>query len=888
MPYVTVAGLSSGLYVPISVTGTLGNIQIKVTQPSPQTLSPALPSTSGYTTTLTGWNAQNGTVIDIAGTSSSEYATQLYATLQIGSASSTWYITTGNAPNNAPNPPPSFLALTDLALNTDFYSGIYQVAGLSASATAAVTGNGGNGTTNTARIGKSSSAALTSGGILSGATFTSSSISVTNGEYIQLRQLSSTFSNTEIITTLTLGTGLPANWSITTGNPPDTTLNPFNFTNVTSATTGQEYPSLIGGTNGQGGTIYTVAGIATGVTLQVTLTSSKLTNSGGIITTPLSPLPRVQVNNGSIGTFPVDVVNGDSLRIWMYAGANFSDTTEAQIQVGDYSPNPWKIINSATPDTTPDPIAFVSRINRPPSTVITSNAVSLTGFQGSITVTTTNSALISRNGGTYVSSPVTVVEGDTISLQLTSSASLNATVSTSVTAGSLAAVTWSVSTYAVAPTTEVMISQWYSRIAVMDADERLEMKQDGLAIGTVLPITKFQDGDWGNLDGGDDSRYPGFMECDGRSLSAATYFELFKSIENTYGGNGAYVPASNSYTGNFKLPNYRNRKLVGVGGVDGNNAASVSVTTYKGSDPTSSSTGDSNLAGSSGGNWIIDTIDSQGARPPEQVYDGAPNDVDGPFFVLGAIRTTGYTGINQDVDFNIGANGFISGTVGPLEDAITKIGQHTHQMLTGVSGDEDISYIGWGVPSYGGAGQEANSGGVPGEWIADRPSPADDLYGAPFTSSTETYGWWWRSPKSSTPVLDNSAGEHLAMIDSSDTNATVDPYDPGVFGGALNHSHYLAEKGWSDPKTEYAWGNISGSGTQTSELASISNTTNVTTLGNTLTVRFNQSQLQITANTSKFQLSSAKQINPTVNLSPQKKIPIMNKYFRVKYIIKVY
>ena len=100
MAYVTVSGLTTGLYVPITVIGTASNIAILVTQPGTNPYSIA--STSGYTTTLTGWFAQNGTVIDLRATSSTEYAQTTYVTLEVGGTSSTWYLTTENAPNNAP------------------------------------------------------------------------------------------------------------------------------------------------------------------------------------------------------------------------------------------------------------------------------------------------------------------------------------------------------------------------------------------------------------------------------------------------------------------------------------------------------------------------------------------------------------------------------------------------------------------------------------------------------------------------------------------------------------------------------------------------------------------------------------------------------------------
>ena len=866
MAYIQVSGLTSGLAVPITIIGTASNIGVLVTQPTPNTA--ALASTTGYSNTLTGWSAQNGTIVDVRATSSDQYSTQTYVTVQIGSYSATWYLTTQNIPNNAPNPPPVFDNLIDQPTNTFVYSNVQQIVGLSTSATASVLGFGGSGSAgNTATIARSTSPSTDGNGVLIGASFTLSSITVSNGDYIQLRQLTSTSNTTTITSSVTIGAGLPIEWSVTTGLPSDTLVNSFTFNNITGANRSQDYASSVDAF----GTAYVVSGLSAGVSVLVTLTSH---------TSPTTP--RIQVNGGSIGTFPVSVSNGDQVRIWTLSGPNYGNVVETQIAVGTYSPLPWRITNKLTPDTTPDPVTFKNRINRAPSTLINSNAVSIAGIDEPVTISTTNGALISINGGTYQSSPRTVSAGDTVSLQLTSSATLSATRTTTVTIGTGFSTTWSVTTWAAAPTTELMVSQWYSKLAVIDqsTEERLEKKEDGLAIGTVLPVLKFQDGDFGNLDGDMSSRYPGWMECDGRSISAVTYWELFDVIGNQYGGNGAYNDITNVYSGSFNLPNYRNRKLAGVGPVDGNNAASAALVTYVGSDPTSASSGDSNLSGSSGGNWIVDTIDSQGQRPTEQVYDTSPNDVTGPFFNVGAIRTTGYSGIITEIDYNIGNDGYISATVGPLEESFTKIGRHTHFMLTAQETDEDISYIGWGVPSYGGAGTSGSGSGVDGRWIADRPSPADELYGAPYTSDQVTYGWWWRSPKSNTPNLDNSAGDHLAMIDTSATNATTDSYDPGTFGGALTHSHYLSETAFTDPKNSYAWGNVAGSGT-------VAGTFPVN-YGNTINVRFNQSQLQISANQAVFQLESTKQVVPTVNLSPQKKIPLMNKYFRVKYVIKVY
>ena len=172
---------------------------------------------------------------------------------------------------------------------------------------------------------------------------------------------------------------------------------------------------------------------------------------------------------------------------------------------------------------------------------------------------------------------------------------------------------WSVSTYASAD--NVQFGHWYSQ---------RNPKLDGMTIGTVMSIFRNKTGNWGTLDGDLDSRFPGWIECDGRTLSAQDYPDLFDAIGTTYGGTATRTLSGNTYTysGNFVLPNYHNRKLFGKGNVDGNSPSSPTIVTYKGPDVTQGASGDSVTVGSQGGNWFIKTIDSIGTPPDEQVFPG--------------------------------------------------------------------------------------------------------------------------------------------------------------------------------------------------------------------------------------------------------------------------
>ena len=130
---------------------------------------------------------------------------------------------------------------------------------------------------------------------------------------------------------------------------------------------------------------------------------------------------------------------------------------------------------------------------------------------------------------------------------------------------------WTVTTYDSAD--NIQPGHWYSV---------RNKKLDGMSLGTVMSIFRDKQGNWGDLDGNLDSRFPGWIECDGRTCNVADYPDLWDNIKNTYGGDGAMSLNGNTktYSGTFKLPNYRNRRIMGTGNVDGNSGASPIAVTY--------------------------------------------------------------------------------------------------------------------------------------------------------------------------------------------------------------------------------------------------------------------------------------------------------------------
>jgi len=105
--------------------------------------------------------------------------------------------------------------------------------------------------------------------------------------------------------------------------------------------------------------------------------------------------------------------------------------------------------------------------------------------------------------------------------------------------------------------------------------------------------------------------------------------------------------------GTFRLPDYRDKVIVGYGAVDGEGSPTVENALI-------------NNVGQSGGRWYISRDD---------LLDG------GVFFTVGNVRTTGYTNINSDVFTFI--TGSVTYQLGPIDDYIfSRPVEHFHYILS--------------------------------------------------------------------------------------------------------------------------------------------------------------------------------------------------------------
>ena len=846
---ITVSGLSSGTDAAISLSsneaGGTDKWSLRI-------------DTDGDGTWDTGWiqpsgnvTVQNGAKIQVRGTTSGLNNSILRLTLVIGTSNETWRITNEALPLNEPIPFPVFTDLVDLIVNKYAYSEVIRIQGMTTTGNISLTGIGewavaSVNTTTTNADGFD---------VLDGTTFSANQGTVSNGDYLQIRMLTAATGNTPRSTDLSIGDVIAGStWTITTGANLSSSPDAFSFTDVNNA----QADTLIGSDEQPSGGI---TGLGAGVSVPV-----------DVISTDAS-LVRVKKNNGSIGVFPTDVENGDTLTIYLQSSTLFGDPKELQINVGSRTIPTWTVVTNSGPDTDAAFLPPADKTNQIPDTFISSAPVTISGINLPVTIQSIGgyNALISIDFDTPVEGPRTFdpALNTSFNLIIKSATQLSTPEFTQISVGTGSInnpFTWTVTTYAVVPPPSTNLGKWYSK--------KTE-KFDGYPVGTVIPILKEgATSTYGTTDGTLGSRYAGFIACEGQQLDVIQYWALFDVIGNTYGGTGDKqldINGTATYSGVFNLPDYRNRRLCGVGLVDSSRGGSAFL-------PVSTAGKTFNDVGAEGGYWYFDRVDSFGVQPLEQIQGPSTNDtgLNSQFFSLGTVRLRGLETVVDDITFNI--QGIVTGQIGPLQEVIVKPPEHDHLYISATvesEGNGNDPCIPWGRNTLFRTGDPAVTGNNDMEWgQGDTPTDAWrtwlqslgafqvelQLYfgnsfnidtwinenlniGYPVNEETNT-NWlgfgstdfgpldedvpgtvdfltWWISPVSilggATLQLTGLTGGAdtgivAGVVDTEPTKFIVDVYTSPGISGTLTHSHMITESILSNPNTDFTGGNVAGLG----------------------------------------------------------------------------
>jgi len=826
-----------------TTTSTVAVAGINITVPASSVNATIVKNGTNVGTSTTVVNGDN---LGLTMTSAPNFSTTRTGTLTFGQAGQTvsaaWNVITKDPPNNIPNAF-DFTDVTEQPLGTPINSNSVTISGLTEQADvscSAIT----NGAASTVTL------------VINGTETGSTTGTINNGDTLQLRVTTAATVNTESVASVTVGGGAAVDWSVTTILQEDTAPNTFNFIDVVDAPGGTMVES----------NVQTLTGFNTAALIAMS------PNTNGI---------QVKINGGAWVTpgATTTILPNQTLQLRGPAPSSANDTINTTVLVGTSATgqvtDTWRITTGAANDTTPDQFTFNDRTNQDQNAVVYSNQVFLTGITApaaiSVTASGTGSAkeISLDSGTTWQAVPYTGTINpatQNMRLRLTTGAYGSGAANIAVTVGGVSD-TWGVGTLATAPVGQNK-STWYNSTP--------GTKQDGLAIGTIIPIFRDSQGNWGQLDGELDSRYPGFRECDGASLSAEDYPDLFEVIGNRYGGSASKSVSgqTTTYSGSFQLPNIRNRRLFGIGNVDGNQSGSPLAPTRKG--PGGVGTGSANTVGSVGGDWFIDTVDAGGNLPLEQVEGTGNTGTSGQFYALGNIETTGYEGVKSNaISFNVAGN--ISATCGPLIETIVETPGHIHQVLSGTVLNTTSGLMAWGSRGTITNGTRLNTNDTSNLLPGGPTAPTSGLFGPRF-DATVSYTNYWASPIDSSLQLRNSVGNAVGAIDVLATTASTRIYSPE--GGLKTHNHYLSTTEYGDPANSFAWGNTNGPGAKTTGLGGSND--------GTVEVGFTHTELGARVNRGKFELSSAKALIPDVVLRPNVTIPLVQPFFRVKYLIKAY
>jgi hypothetical protein len=169
----------------------------------------------------------------------------------------------------------------------------------------------------------------------------------------------------------------------------------------------------------------------TGVPLSTVINSNTISIQGNTIAVPISITGGQYAINGGSFTSLAGIVNpNDIVQVRQTSSASTNTETDTTLSVG--TPPQTGVFAVTTGTTAVNPFSFTPKVNQPLSTLITSNIITVTGntIPAAISIT---GGQYSINGGSFTNVAGTVNAGDTVQVEVLSSATINTLTSTTLT-----------------------------------------------------------------------------------------------------------------------------------------------------------------------------------------------------------------------------------------------------------------------------------------------------------------------------------------------------------------------------------------------------------------------------------------------------------------------
>jgi|GEM_PF-1308315 len=324
----------------------------------------------------------NGQSVTIRLTTTTTTSTATVASLTIGGVSADFNALTASLDTTPDSF--SFTSVGNAALNSSVTSNAITVSGLAAAA--AITVDNGQYS-------------------IDGGPFTNSVGTVTNGQTITIKVITSPQPNTGILSTVTIG-GVGESFTVTT-IPADTTPDSFNFIHVTNAELGSEV-------------------ISNSVTISGINDVAPISISGG----------QYSVNGGAFTSAAGTVTNGQTIRVKVIASSASNFETIALLLVGKGGTT--FNVTTVPPDTTPDAFSFVSAANAAMSSWTTSDTVTITGIEAPTPISIVNGTF-SIDNEARSSTTRTINKGQTVKVSVYTAGTPNTATSATLTVGGVQA-----------------------------------------------------------------------------------------------------------------------------------------------------------------------------------------------------------------------------------------------------------------------------------------------------------------------------------------------------------------------------------------------------------------------------------------------------------------